>query len=152
MKKTFKPGIFALLCILALSSCEEEEKLQITYPDTGFYGVNLLNTSDSTVTYMRGIPAESNFFYSLKASVPDFNYTVELHITGSKVGITSGQGWWVSSGNAYSETDTLILYAEGPVTADIGISFYDEGYASIAIFENNNEQASRIKTIKKERD
>lgn len=152
MKKS-TPFIAALLILISLlsSSCSKDDSgsdSKILYPDSGFYGKNILNTTDSIYQYDAGPEYADGYFSSMKAILPSIGSSLTVEITGTRVMVFQNQSWFTNTD--YSHTENTSFRAEGLITADLKIYLFDGGEATIKLYENDSEIPTRIKRIIKQ--
>ena len=140
--------IFLLLAIIFLTKCNKEEicdKCLFSYPDSGFYGLNILNIQDTIFKSDKGPTYCDGMYNSMKAYLPTHQSKLRVTIEGKRVCVRNNQGW--STNYSIYKYDNYIFQAEGQIIADLQIYFCDEGKATIKIYENNFDTYSRIKVI-----
>ena len=144
--------IFLPLCsislILFVSSCDDEDELEIQYPETGFYGDNILMKGKTEYT------AERN---SLQAKVPE-GKQLKIIITGLSATSTATymSGIWyheVGSSNnlavsIFDSSDYTQVFQsiDGGLTCDLAMRF-EKGTFRIDYYENNAVSPTDSKTI-----
>ena len=142
------PILLILLALIVASSCDKDEEQDVEifdYPDSGFYGPNILNANDTVFLADTGPDYGDGNYNSMKAVVP--NKTSELRVTieGKRVVVYQNQGWFTNA-DPY-RYDNYTFKAEGQITSDLKIHFCGGGSATIKIYENETEIPTRIKTI-----
>jgi len=143
-----------LLVILAITvsffiSCSDEDiptsvvDDEITFPDTGFYGTNILN-EDSTVF-------NENNTYSFMADIPlntYLNVVMENHSDSSGNWIMSASNGWNYSTDVENKKVKYISY--GQIIADFRFGFSLSngfGAATIKFYKNDETTPFRTKDI-----
>jgi hypothetical protein len=138
--------------LFSLVNCSKE---QITYPNTGNYGINLLN-EDSTEFVSSGYLEswgpnfDREIYYSLNSELPE---GTSLVITISR---TTDYGlWYYQNGSGLNlivqdydfSSNTQNFSAYGQSVTDLKMVFVDSGSAKIEIFENGATEATHVKNI-----
>lgn len=138
---------------LSLLSCDHDENEPITYPETGFYGDNILFQEKTAYGKREN---------SLQSKVPS-GKSIVIKITGKTVVITIGgdvpsipsgiwyydptttNNWAITSWDktTYTQTFTSI---DGGLTCDAKMMF-DKGTFQIDYFENGSSTPTLSKTI-----
>lgn len=139
--------LFPLAMALSFSSCEKEI-VQISYPNEGDYGENIIGL-DSLITVEGDGWGESNNYYSIKANLPE-GTSLKLKFINK----SSGNAVWAFnrstclnwSVDTY-ENNEQIFSAYGQSICDMNIHFYDTGYAEIEIYENGALTPTRVKKV-----
>jgi hypothetical protein len=138
-----------LMCILLMSSsCDEEDRLEIEYPTTGFYGDNIL------LKHKMEYSKRAN---SLQAKVP-VGQKLKVIITAKtpKVSPNAIEGgvWWISSqrNNLAVFKFDLKEYSQVFESVDGGLTcvqemFFDTGTFQIDYYENDALTPTDSKTI-----
>jgi hypothetical protein len=117
------------------------------YPDSGFYGKNILNLSDTIFLCDKGPDLGDGDYCSMKVKLRDIHSKVRVEITGKKVAVYDIQGW-ITNANSYPYIyDDYVFEAEGVLSSDLKIHFNDRGNATIKIYEDNNTSPTRVKII-----
>jgi hypothetical protein len=120
------------------------------YPFAGNYGPNLLRTDTITVK-SSGSPLSTNkHYYSLKAQLPQSNSVLRVVIKS-----TGGNTWSyvLGSENGWSvdgidpATVSQKHNASGKIDCDIKLFFNGQGSATIEIYENNQAQPVRSRSV-----
>jgi len=142
--------MFSILVFFILfSSCTKDDDSSsglIEYPDTGFYGKNILNHNDTVFLCDIGPIYGDGEFNSMKAILLSSNSKLRIEIKGIRLAVYNNQGW--NTNFSLHLYDDYIFEAENYVSADLQIHFCDEGIATIYIFENNDTIPTRTKSIK----
>jgi len=144
MKCAYLP-LCAIAIMFLTSSCDDDEdRPEIQYPETGFYGNNIL---------MKGKTEYDNVENSLQAKLPE-GKKLKIVITG--LSVTSQTGFWywlVGTSNNWAITkfdfssNTQIFQSiDGGLTCDLGMRF-DEGTFRIDYYENDATSLTYSKTI-----
>jgi hypothetical protein len=148
MKAILKNSLFLPLCaismLLFVSSCDDDDELEIQYPETGFYGDNIL---------MKGKTEYNAQYNSLQAKLPE-GKKLEIVITGLSVNFPAGlwgivlgtnNNWAISEFDmsTYSQTFQSI---DGGHTCDQKVAF-EKGTFRIDYYENDATTPSYSKTI-----
>ena len=120
--------------MLFVSSCDDEDELEIQYPETGFYGDNILMKGKTEYT------TEGN---SLQAKLPE-GKKLKIVITG--LSSTDQTGLWyylVGTSNNWAiskfdfSTYTQVFQSiDGGLTCDLSMKF-DKGTFRIDYYEND---------------
>ncbi len=122
--------------------------VSFTYPDSGYYGPNILNLTDTIyeADYSdNGIGRPDEPHSCMKVILPSPASKIKVTIEGKRIAVYYSQGW-VSNWDP-SVNDNYVFHAEGQITADLKIHFSDPGTATIKIYENNLELYPRVKVI-----
>jgi len=140
--------LFASSTVLLVSSCDDEDEPEIQYPETGFYGDNILMKGKTEYT------AERN---SLQAKLPE-GKQLKVIITGLSVTSTATymSGIWGyeagSSNNLAisifdpSDYTQVIQSIDGGLTCDLAIRF-EKGTFRIDYYENDAASPTYSKEI-----
>jgi len=128
-----------LALVLSLIACEKEDVGPIIdYPDSGYYGENILRESDTDIKALRDIHApESDWsYYSISADIPSDKFLKVLITRDDSLGSfywnsDSRVGWSLT----FSKVNEISLKAEGQVYADMLILFSGIGESKISIYE-----------------
>lgn len=149
----FKLMGVGILFALSLLSCDHEENEPFIYPETGFYGDNILFTEKT---------AYSKRENSLQCKVPS-GKSIKIIITGKTVVITNGglvpsipsgvwyydpgtnNNWAVANWDNTSYTQTFSSIDSG-LTCTAKMMF-DKGTFQIDYFENGSSTPTLTKTI-----
>ena len=133
-----------MLCVmLPVSSCDEDEvKASIEYPDTGFYGVNILTKERTSYT------TENSSF---QAKIP-VGQKLKVVITSLTPTFPTGT-WYIGSPNNWApsafdiNTYTQIFQSiDGGLTSTLLMYFY-VGRFRIDYYENDSTSPTATKTI-----
>jgi len=131
-------------------TCVYPENLPISYPANGHYGLNVLNTTDTSFN----ITDE----YSFKAVLPA-NKSIKIIMTNTS---TDPNGIWFYMGgtpinliiSSYDEVEKKQIFESNENGKDIdlnmsfgGMEFVGPGSATIEIFENKVASPTRVKYI-----
>lgn len=120
-----------------LDSCTYTFTNFVTFPQSGTYGVNLLNETDSVFSTNGAI-------YSLCANLPAGTHLKISHANNGVTGYLQGSedGWAdiSTSGNM-----TLVSTKSGLI--DLHAGLYSSGNVTIDFYENNSTTPTRSKTI-----
>ena len=117
------------------------------YPDSGFYGMNILNLSDSIYKADIGPDLGDDFHCSMKVKLHSINSKVRVEITGKQIAVYEIQGWSTNANSYPYIQDNYAFEAEGVLSADLRIHFNGTGNANIKIYEESNATPSRVKVI-----
>lgn len=150
MKRVMK-YLYVPLCVMSIllmiSSCDDEDGLEIQYPATGFYGDNIL---------MKGKTEYTAWQNSLQAKLPE-GQKLKIVITGKTVtlptpnslsgvwGMHSPNNWAISKFDRVAYTQTF-QSIDGGLTCDLTI-FFDKGTFQIDYYENDATSPTATKTI-----
>jgi hypothetical protein len=130
--------------IIGISSCDDEDDLEIQYPAMGFYGDNLLMKGKTEYT------AQHN---SLQAKLPE-GKSLKIVITGKTVAFPNGI-WGTNDGSSNNWAilkfdKTVYTQAfqsiDGGHTCDLELVF-DKGTYQIDYYENGATSSTATKTI-----
>jgi hypothetical protein len=137
--------IFLPLCsislILFVSSCDDEDELEIQYPETGFYGDNIL---------MKGKTDYSTGQHSFQARLPE-GKKLKIVITGNVAfpyaiwGSRAIHNWALSNFDITSYTQ-IFQSIDGGQTCELDINFPAGSY-QIDYYENDATSPTYSKTI-----
>ena len=150
------PVYFSLALILSLillTNCSKDETpdiFKIEYPDSGFYGINILNYQDTIFNYDDGGSYGDGFYYSMKSILYSMDNKLKIEIKGTRVTCYSGSGWLYEP---YNRTyDNYVFYAEGSISSDLRIHLDSENPKDVLInfYENDDVLPTRIKKIRLE--
>ncbi|MGC9341445.1 MAG: hypothetical protein ACP5E3_01990 [Bacteroidales bacterium] len=156
MKNLISLTIILILIItsfLLFPGCNKEENTQINntieYPDTGFYGINILNQADTVFTFDIGPGYGDGSYHSMKCVLPSVESSLKLVITGCRLSVYNSSGWVYEPFN-YSTENTF--YTEGMISSDLRIHFCSESEkeAILSFYENGSNTPTRIKTVRLE--
>jgi len=144
-----KPIIYLLTLIiitLLVTDCSKDESFYIEYPDSGFFGKNILNINDTIFKY-DDLNYGDGYYYSMKAILPSMDNKIKIEITGTRIAAYNSQGWLYEPFN--EEFDNYIFYSEGCISSDARIHFCSESEkrVTINIYENDDVIPTRIKSI-----
>ena len=137
-------GIYILSILFLGAACDEDEKPEIQYPATGFYGDNIL---------MKGKTEYDKQENSLQAKIPE-GQKLKIVITGLTTQFPTGV-WYIDSGSGHNwavakydiSTDTQIFQSiDGGLTCDIRMEF-DIGTFQIDYYENEATTPTATKII-----
>ena len=117
------------------------------YPDSGFYGMNILNLSDTIFQGDIEPDFGDDYHCSMKVKLHNLNSKVRVELTGMQVVVYDIQGWITNANSFPYIHDNYVFEAEGVLSADLRIHFKGTGNATIKIYEDNNTSPTRIKTI-----
>ena len=148
MKAIHRNYLFLSLCaismILFVSSCDDDDELEIQYPETGFYGDNIL---------MKGRPDYTLEDLSLQAKLPEGK---KLKIVMTVLTVTfPDRAWWhigeTNNNWAISKFDmtdrTQVFQSiDGGHTCELAMGFF-EGTFRIDYYENDATLPTYSKTI-----
>ena len=147
---TFTSGILLTVCLL---SCDHEENEPIIYPETGFYGDNILFQEKTTYSKREN---------SLQCKLPS-GKSITIKITGKTVVFSNGglvpsipsgiwyydpgtiNNWAVTNWDNTTYTQTFSSI-DGGLTCAAKMMF-DKGTFQIDYFENGSSSPSLTKTI-----
>ncbi len=136
--------LFLPLCaigmMLFVSSCDDEDEPEIQYPETGFYGDNILMKGKTEYT------AEGN---SLQAKLPE-GKKLKIVITGIqsfpyRFGEAVSNNWAISKFD-FSTYTQVFQSIDGGQTCELDIQF-DVGTFQIDYYENDAVSPTYSKTI-----
>lgn len=152
MKTILRNCLFLPLCVISLilfvSSCDDEDEPEIQYPETGFYGDNILMKGKTEYTVERN---------SLQAKLPE-GKQLKVIITGLSVTSTATYMsgiWYYEAGSSNnlaisifdsSEYSQVIQSIDGGLTCALAMRF-DKGTFRIDYYENNAVSPTDSKTI-----
>ena len=131
-------------------SCTKNEEISkdIIYPDSGYFGENVLRESQINII----LRDEAELFnYSVRAELPE-NSSLKVvvrnvvHPNWAMSGTTTN-GWVRKVENPLDSIFVLVLYASGPEVCDGGVIFDRNGSNTIEFYENNSSEPVRVKTI-----
>jgi hypothetical protein len=149
MKKFSIISLTFLLAIFLVTSCQKESATDdlelISYPDSGYFGKNILNTTDSIYKCDQPPFGDGNF-NSMKAFLPSINSKLKIEILGIGTAIYNNQSWFTNA-DIY-HTYNNVFEAQGIIYADLKVFFMGPGEATINIYENDDKKPTRIKHIK----
>lgn len=153
-----------IILVLFLASCEKEKEWKIEYPESGFYGPNLLSKSisdynnagkgDMSTSLFAKIPPGSSLkvvFYNLPIeNIGGADTLSPQDIPYSCHGMPLGQpdlGW------VYTIYNTELHKQEFTTTkdscnVDLHVILQSRGSATLNIYENGSPVPSRVKTFK----
>jgi hypothetical protein len=117
------------------------------YPDSGFYGKNILNLSDTIYLCDIGPNLGDDDYCSMKVKLHNINSKVRVEITGKRVAVYEIQGWSTNAHSVPYIYDNYVFETEGVLSADLKIHFAGTGNATIKIYEDSNISPTRVKTI-----
>jgi hypothetical protein len=138
----------AISMMLFVSSCDDDDELEIQYPETGFYGDNILMKGKTEYTDERN---------SLQAKVPE-GKQLKVVITGLSVTSTANYMsgiWYYEAGSSnnlaisiFDSSDYAQVFQsiDGGLTCDLAIRF-EKGTFRIDYYENNAVSPTDSKTI-----
>ena len=145
MKTVFRNCIFLPLCaigiMLFVSSCDDEDEPEIQYPETGFYGDNILMKGRTEYTTQRG---------SFQAKLPE-GKKLKVVLTGNPTlpyaiwGSSSSNNWARSNFDVASHTQ-VFQSIDGGHTCELSIQF-TMGTYQIDYYENDATSPTYSKTI-----
>lgn len=116
------------------------------YPDSGFYGMNILSLTDTIYKCDVGLDIGDGKYNSMKVKLHNINSKVRVEISGKRVAVYNVQGW-TTNADPYVSDNNYIFETEGVLSADLKIHLGDPGKATIKIFEDNNTSPTRVKVI-----
>ena len=117
------------------------------YPDSGFYGKNILNLSDTIFLCDVGPEIGDGNYCSMKVKLHDIQSKVRVEITGKRVAVYNIQGWSTNADSYPYIYDNYVFETEGVLSSDLRIHFSDKGNATIKIYEDSNASPTRVKII-----
>ncbi|HET6543248.1 MAG TPA: hypothetical protein VFG46_22330 [Chryseolinea sp.] len=133
-------SLFAISMMLFVSSCDDDDELEIQYPETGFYGDNIL---------MKGKTDYTTEQSSFQAKLPE-GQKVKIIITGNAAfpdaiwGSRSIHNWAIyGMGTAYTQ---IFQSIDGGQTCVLEIQF-NVGTYQIDYYENDATSPTYSKTI-----
>jgi hypothetical protein len=148
MKAIVRKYLFLLLCAITMmffvASCDDEDELEIEYPETGFYGENIL---------MKGKTDYIIEDVSLRAKLPE-GKKIKIVMTVLTSSFPEGAWWyvggtsnnWAVSKFEMSDRTQVFQTIDGGHTCDLSMRF-DEGTFRIDYFENDATSVTYSKTI-----
>jgi len=148
LKAVFRNCIFLPLCAISIMlfvfSCDDEDEPEIQYPETGFYGDNIL---------MKGKTDYKIEDVSLRAKLPE-GKKIKIVMTVLTSAFPEGAWWYVggtSNNWAISKFDMsariqVFQTIDGGHTCDLSMQF-DEGTFRIDYYENDATSPTYSKTI-----
>ena len=131
----------AICVILFVSSCDDDDELEIQYPETGFYGDNIL---------MKGRTEYTTQQCSFQAKLPE-GKKLKIVLTGNPTfpnaiwGSHSGNNWAISLFDVATHSQ-VFQSIDGGHTCVLGILF-TEGSFQIDYYENDAKSPTYSKTI-----
>jgi len=153
MKKTIVLiPLFLVMITFLFYNCEGDEsveRVEITYPDSGYYGINILNMIDSIYHFDPGPGYGDDYPNSMKAILPS-DSKLRVEIKGAQIAVYQIQGWFTNADIFQYQPDNYNydFAAEGPISADLRIFFCGNAHAIINIYENGDSIPTRIKHLK----
>ncbi len=155
MKKTYPFMITLIISLSIFTNCRKDEEKpiisediptnRVEYPDSGFYGQNILNLTDTIYKCDIGPEYGDGKFNSMKAILSGSTSSVRVEIKGIRIAVYNTQGWNTNFTNF--KYDDYVFEAENFVSADLKIFFCDEGTATVSIYENDEISPVRTKTL-----
>jgi len=127
--------------ILFVSSCDDDDELEIQYPETGFYGDNIL---------MKGKTEYTTQPSSLQAKLPE-GRKLKVVLTGNPIlpyaiwGSHSSNNWAISSFDIMSHSQ-VFQSIDGGHTCELQVQF-TEGTYQVDYYENDATSPTYSKTI-----
>ena len=145
MKTILRKYLFLPLCaismILFVSSCDDDDEVEIQYPETGFYGDNIL---------MKGRTEYTSEHHSFQAKLPE-GKKVKIVITGNVAfpyaiwGSRSIHNWAISGFDIATYTQ-IFQSIDGGQTCVLEIHF-TAGTYQVDYYENEATSPTYSKTI-----
>ncbi len=141
--------LFGIIVISDSCTKNEEVSTDIVYPDSGYFGANLLSESQIDVILSN---ESERIEYSIRAELPE-NSSLKIVVENVSpmnwaLKLSSVNGWAIKKvENPDDSISTLIYNASGPEVCDGSIHFNKNGTNTIEFYENNFSEPSRVKTI-----
>ena len=137
--------LFLALCatgmMLFVSSCDDEDNLEIQYPETGFYGDNILTKGKTEYTTQT---------CSFQAKLPE-GKKLKVVLTGNPIlpyaiwGTSSHNNWAISNFDVASHTQVFQSIDDGH-TCELSINF-TAGTYQVDYYENDAKLPTYSKNI-----
>lgn len=141
-------NLSAFIVVILISSCRDNGVTPIIeYPETGFYGENVLNKPKLNFT---------QFGSSMQCKIPK-GQKLKIRIIGikEKKSFRFSKTWYYGSTNnwAVSAFDTTNMYQtftsiDSGLTSDARVDFANDGTFTIEYYENDSSVPTFTKTIK----
>ena len=145
MKTILRNYLFLPLCtvgmMLFVSACDDDDELEIQYPETGFYGDNIL---------MKGRTEYTTQTSSFQAKLPE-GQKLKVVLTGNPIlpyaiwGTSSYNNWAISRFDVASHTQ-VFQSIDGGHTCELSIHF-TAGTYQVDYYENEATSPTYSKTI-----